>query len=55
MAPTEPPRPEPTVAQLLALLIEDREAARAERTATLATLQHLSTLGTDNNTGGVEG
>jgi hypothetical protein len=50
MAPTEPPPPEPTVAQLLALLMEDREAARAKRTTTLATLQHLATLGTNNNT-----
>ena len=40
------------MAQLLALLMEDREAARAEHTATLATLQHLATLGTNNNTGG---
>ena len=43
--------PEPTVAQLLALLMEDHEAARAERTATLATLQHLAQLGTNNNGG----
>ena len=54
MAPTEPPPPppEPTVAQLLALLMEDRVAARAERTATLSTLQHLATPGTNNNTRG---
>ena len=44
MASDLPPPPEPTVAQILALVMEDRETARAERTATLATLQHLAQL-----------
>ncbi|XP_071685469.1 uncharacterized protein [Lolium perenne] len=43
------------MAQLLRLVMEDREAARAERQANLATLQHLAQLATgnaNNNNGG---
>ncbi|XP_071680267.1 uncharacterized protein [Lolium perenne] len=43
------------MAQLLRLMMEDREAARAERQANLATLQHLAQLATgnaNNNNGG---
>ncbi|XP_071677270.1 uncharacterized protein [Lolium perenne] len=43
------------MAQLLRMMIEDREAARAERQANLATLQHLTQLATgnaNNNNGG---
>ncbi|KAK1682365.1 hypothetical protein QYE76_043213 [Lolium multiflorum] len=50
-----PPPPDPTMAQLLRLMMEDREAARAERQANLATLQHLTQLATgnaNNNNGG---
>ncbi|XP_071676873.1 uncharacterized protein [Lolium perenne] len=45
------------MAQLLRLMMEDREAARAERQANLATLQHLAQLATGNanhNNGGNE-
>ena len=42
------PPPEPTVAQLFALVMEEREAARADRKATLAVLQHLVQLGAVN-------
>jgi hypothetical protein len=44
-----PPPPEPSMAQVLRLMLEDREAARAERQANLATLQHLSQIATNNN------
>jgi hypothetical protein len=37
-----PPPPEPDMAQVLRLMLEDHEAARAERQANLATLQHLA-------------
>ncbi|XP_071683402.1 uncharacterized protein [Lolium perenne] len=43
------------MAQLLRMMMEDREAARAERQANLATLQHLTQLATgnaNNNNGG---
>ncbi|XP_071680805.1 uncharacterized protein [Lolium perenne] len=43
------------MAQLLRIMLEDREAARAERQANLATLQHLTQLATgnaNNNNGG---
>ncbi|XP_071676973.1 uncharacterized protein [Lolium perenne] len=45
------------MAQLLRLMMEDREAARAERQANLATLQHLAQLATrnaNNHNGGNE-
>ena len=48
MASELPPPPEPTVAQLFALVMEEREAARADRKATLAALQHLTQLGAAN-------
>jgi hypothetical protein len=44
-----PPPPEPSMAQVLWLMLEDREAACAERQANLATLQHLAQLATNNN------
>jgi hypothetical protein len=37
------------MAQVLRLMLEDREAARAERQANLATLQHLAQIATNNN------
>jgi hypothetical protein len=37
-----PPPPEPDMAQVLWLMLEDREATCAERQANLATLQHLA-------------
>jgi hypothetical protein len=37
-----PPPPEPSMAQVLRLMLEDREAARAEHQANPATLQHLA-------------
>ena len=37
------------MAQLLRIVMEDREAARAERAANLATLQHLAQIATGNN------
>ncbi|XP_071676908.1 uncharacterized protein [Lolium perenne] len=44
------------MAQLLRIMLEDREAARAERQANLATLQHLAQIATgnakNNNNGG---
>ncbi|XP_071674326.1 uncharacterized protein [Lolium perenne] len=43
------------MAQLLRMMMEDREAARAERQANLSTLQHLTQLATgnaNNNNGG---
>ena len=43
-----PPPPEPTVAQLFALVMEEREASRADRKATLAALQHLTQLAAVN-------
>ena len=50
-----PPPPDPTMAQLLRLMMEDRQAAREERQANLATLQHLTQLATghaNDNPGG---
>ncbi|KAK1647861.1 hypothetical protein QYE76_065666 [Lolium multiflorum] len=50
-----PAPPDPTMAQLLRLMMEDRQAAREERQANLATLQHLAQLATgnaNNNNGG---
>jgi hypothetical protein len=44
-----PPPPEPSMAQVLWLMLEDREAAHAERQANLATLQHLAHMATNNN------
>jgi hypothetical protein len=38
--------------QLLRLMLEDREAARAERQANLATLQHLGQIATHHNNNG---
>jgi hypothetical protein len=43
------PPPEPSMAQVLRLMLEEREAARAECQANLATLQHLAQLATNNN------
>jgi hypothetical protein len=37
-----PPPPEPNMTQVLWLMLEKREAARAERQANLATLQQLA-------------
>jgi hypothetical protein len=37
------------MAQVLRLMLEEREAARAKRQANLATLQHLAQLATNNN------
>jgi hypothetical protein len=37
-----PPPPEPSMVQVMRLMLEDREAARAEHQANLATLQHLA-------------
>lgn len=54
-----PPRADPTMAQLLTLLMEDREASRAERTNTLETMQQLTQLMTNsqgnNGAGGNQG
>jgi hypothetical protein len=41
--------------QVLQLMLEDREAARAERQANLATLQHLAQIATNNNNNGGNG
>jgi hypothetical protein len=38
--------------QLLRLMLEDREAVRAERQANLATLQHLAQITTHHNNNG---
>jgi hypothetical protein len=38
--------------QLLRLMLEDREAARAKRQANLATLQHLAQIATNHNNNG---
>jgi hypothetical protein len=38
--------------QLVQLMLEDREAARAERQANLATLQHLAQISTHHNNHG---
>ena len=49
------PPPEPTMAQMMRLLMEDREAVRAERTVTLATLQHLAQIAVNPNEGNDHG
>jgi hypothetical protein len=41
--------------QVLQLMLEDREAARAERQANLATLQHLAQIATHHNNNGGNG
>jgi hypothetical protein len=50
-----PPPPEPSMAQVLRLMLEEREAARTERQAILATLQHLAQIATNNNNNGGNG
>jgi hypothetical protein len=50
-----PPPPEPDMMQVLRLMLEEREAARAERQANLSTLQHLAQLATNNNNRGGNG
>jgi hypothetical protein len=50
-----PPPPEPSMAQVLRLMLEEREAARTERQANLATLQHLAQIATTNNNNGGNG
>jgi hypothetical protein len=47
-----PPPPEPSMEQVLRLMLEEREAARAERQANLATLQHLAQIATNHNNRG---
>jgi hypothetical protein len=37
------------MAQVLWLMLEDHEAARAERQANFASLQHLAQIATNNN------
>ena len=41
--------------QMICLLMEDREAARTERNATLATLQHLAQIAVNPNDGNDNG
>jgi hypothetical protein len=53
--PRAPPPPNPKVAQLLRLIMEDREASRAERQANLATLQQLTQMAMNHNNGHGEG
>ena len=48
MASELPPPSEPTVAQLFALVMEEREAARADRKAILAALHNLTQLSAAN-------
>ena len=55
MAQDPPPPPEPSMAQMMHLLMEDREAACKERTATLATLQHLAQIAVNPNDGNDNG
>jgi hypothetical protein len=50
-----PPPPEPNMTQVLRLMLEDHEAARAERQANLATLQHLAQMATNHNNNGGNG
>jgi hypothetical protein len=50
-----PPPPDPTMMQLLRLMMEDHEAARAERQSNLATLQHLAQIATNHNNDGGNG
>jgi hypothetical protein len=44
-----PPPHEPSMAHVLRLMLEDHEAAHAERQANLATVQHLAQIATNNN------
>ena len=48
MASDLPPPPKPAVAQIFAMVMEDRETARADRQDTLAALQHLVQIGVAN-------
>ena len=48
MASELPPPPEPTVAQLFALVMEEREEARVDRKAILAALHNLTQLSAAN-------
>jgi hypothetical protein len=50
-----PPPPKPSMVQVLQLILEDCEAARAEHHANLATLQHLAQIATTNNNNGGNG
>jgi hypothetical protein len=50
-----PPPPDPTIEQLLRLMMEDHEAPRVERQANLATLQHLAQIATNHNNNGGNG
>ena len=43
------------MAQMMCLLMEDREAARTKRTATLETLQHLAQIAVNPNDGNDNG
>ena len=53
MAPRNPPPPPPpSVETLLALMMEDREATRAESAATIAALQQLANANANNNGNG---
>src|SRR3954468_17731805 len=47
-----PPPPDPNMAQLLRLLMEERQAARDERQANMAALQQLVQAATNANKGG---
>ena len=47
-----PPPPDPNMAQLLRLLMEERQAARDERQANMAALQQLVQAATNVNQGG---
>jgi hypothetical protein len=47
-----PPPSNPEVAELLRMIMEDREAARAERQANLATLQQLTQMAMNHNGNG---
>ena len=42
MTSEQSPPPEPTVAQFFALVMEEHEAARADRKAILAALHHIT-------------
>jgi hypothetical protein len=43
------------MAQLLCMMMDDHEAARTERQANLATLQHLTQIATNHNNNGGNG
>jgi hypothetical protein len=53
--PRAPPPPNPKMAELLRLIMEDREAARAERQANLATLQRITQMAMNRNNGNGNG